>query len=196
VFFFAPGYHPAFKHIAPVRKALAAKGQRTVFNILGPLINPGRPAHVLLGSFSAAWVPKLAGALDALGTAAGIAVHGVIDSTRGIDELTTATTNRVRGFGRRRDIDGEWQAADFGLAQAKFSDLTGGDLTANLAIVDGLLAGRGPAGLADTIVLNAAVAKWIVGKVPSVREGLAPARELLLGGAVKKKIAATREFYA
>ena len=50
VFFFAPNYHPAFKHIGPVRKALAARGQRTVFNILGPLINPGRPAHVL--SFS------------------------------------------------------------------------------------------------------------------------------------------------
>ena len=49
VFFFAPNYHPAFKHIVPVRKALAAEGRRTVFNILGPLINPGRPAHVLLG---------------------------------------------------------------------------------------------------------------------------------------------------
>jgi anthranilate phosphoribosyltransferase len=49
--------------------------------------------------------------------------------------------------------------------------------------------------LVDTIVLNAAVAMWIVGKVPTAREGLAPARELLLGGAVKRKIAATREFY-
>src|SRR4051812_18220442 len=91
VFFFAPSYHPAFKNIAPVRKALAARGQRTVFNILGPLINPGRPAHVLLGSFSAAWVPKLASALDTLGSEAGIAAHGIIDGSRGIDELTTAT---------------------------------------------------------------------------------------------------------
>ena len=64
VFFFAPAYHPAFKHIAPVRKTLAARGQRTVFNILGPLINPGRPAHLLLGTFSAAWVPRLAQALE------------------------------------------------------------------------------------------------------------------------------------
>ena len=67
VFFFAPAFHPTFKHIVPVRKALAAKGQRTVFNILGPLINPGRPAHVLLGAFAEPWVRKLAGALDALG---------------------------------------------------------------------------------------------------------------------------------
>jgi anthranilate phosphoribosyltransferase len=195
VFFFAPAYHPTFKHIAPVRKALAARGQRTVFNILGPLINPGRPAHVLLGTFSAASVPKLAGALETLGARAGIAAHGVIDPERGIDELTTATTNRVRGFGARRDIDAEWQAGDFGLDRSPFSHLAGGDLPANLAIVDALLAGHAPAGLVDTILLNAAVGMWIVGRVSSVKEGLAPARELLLGGAVKSKIAATREFF-
>lgn len=195
VFFFAPAYHPTFKHIMPVRKALAARGQRTIFNILGPLINPGRPAHVLLGAFSAAWVPILADALDALGTRAGLAVHGVIDAGRGIDELTTATTNRVRGFGRQREVDGEWRADDFGLAAAPFADLAGGDLATNLALVEALLAGRAPAGLADTIVLNAAVALWIVGKVPTVRDGLALARDLLLGGVVQRKIAATREFY-
>lgn len=195
VFFFAPAYHPTFKHIAPVRKALAAKGQRTVFNILGPLINPGRPAHVLLGSFSAALVPKLAAALHELGATAGLAAHGMIAPERGIDELTTATPNRVRGFGRLSGVDGEWNAADFGLPVAPFSDLLGGDLATNTAIVEALLGGQGPAGLVDTIVLNAAVAMWIVGKVPTVREGVVPARELLLGGAVKKKIAATREFF-
>lgn len=195
VFFFAPAYHPAFKHIAPVRKTLAARGQRTVFNILGPLINPGRPAHLLLGTFSAAWVPRLAQALDALGAEAGIVGHGVIDETRGIDELTTATTNRVQGCGRLRSVSGEWQPGDFGLTRAPFADLVGGDVAANVARVDTILDGHGPAGLVDTIVLNAAVGMWIVGRVSSVREGLAPARELLLGGAVRQKIAAAREFY-
>ena len=194
-FFFAPAYHPAFKHIAPVRKALAARGQRTVFNILGPLINPGRPAHLLLGVFAEPWVEKLAAALDTLGAQTGVAAHGIIAPGRGIDELTTATANRVRGFGRLRDVDAQWRAGEFGLAPARFDDLVGGDLAANLAIVDALLAGRGPAGLVDTIVLNAAVAMWIVGKTPGVRDGLDSARELLLGGAVKMKIAATREFY-
>jgi anthranilate phosphoribosyltransferase len=195
VFFFAPAYHPAFKHIAPVRKALAAQGQRTVFNILGPLINPGRPAHVLLGVFSAAWVPKLARALDVLGAQAGIAAHGVIDVQRGIDEITTATTNLVCGFGRQRDVNGEWHATDFGLERSPFAELAGGDVTTNLALVDALLAGRAPRGLVDSIVLNAAIGMWIVGRVASVREGLEPARELLLGGAVQRKIAATREFF-
>jgi anthranilate phosphoribosyltransferase len=195
VFFFAPNYHPAFQHVAPVRKALAAQGRRTIFNSLGPLLNPGRPAHALVGVFSEAWVPKLADALGSVGMQAGLVGHGIIDADRGIDELTTATVNRVRGFGRLATIDGRWQAEDFGLRHAPFFELVGGDLAANLALVDALLDGRGPAGLADTIVLNAAVGLWICGRTAGVKEGLAPARELLLGGAVRKKITATREFY-
>jgi anthranilate phosphoribosyltransferase len=195
VFFFAPAYHPTFKHIASVRKMLAARGQRTVFNILGPLINPGRPAHVLLGVFAEAWVEKLAAALDALGLAAGLVAHGVIDATRGIDELTTATPNRVRGAGRLRTLDATWHARDHGFASAKFDDLRGGDVAENLAITEAILAGRGPAGLVDTIVLNAAAALWICGRRPTIAEGASEMRELLLGGAVRAKIAATREFY-
>jgi anthranilate phosphoribosyltransferase len=194
-FFFAPAYHPTFKHIGPVRKALAAKGQRTVFNILGPLINPGRPAHVILGVFSEAWVSKLADALDALGTTAGLAAHGVLGEGRGIDELTTATPNRVRGAGRLRGIDGMWDAREHGFSAASFDDLKGGDLAQNLAITEAILAGRGPAGLVDTIVFNVATAMWVCGRTASVADGVAHARELLLGGAVQAKIAATREFY-
>ena len=196
VFFFAPAYHPAFKHIGPVRRILAARGQRSVFNILGPLINPGRPAHVLLGVFSEAWVAKLATALDVLQTGSGLAAHGIIDPDRGIDELTTATPNRVCGFGRLRTLSAEWNAADFGLTVSPFTELQGGDLATNLELTRAVLAGRGPRGLVDTIALNAAVGMWIVGAQSSIRDGVEHARELLLGGAVAKKIAATREFYA
>ncbi|MDB6164959.1 MAG: trpD [Lacunisphaera sp.] len=194
-FFFAPNYHPAFKHIAPVRKALAARGQRTVFNILGPLINPGRPAHILLGVYARPLVDKLADALQALGQESGVVGHGVIDADRGIDELTSATVNHVRGVGQLRELDTKWWAEDFELPAGDFAGLKGGDLAANLAIVDAILAGRGPAVLVDTIVLNAAVAMFITGRTADISEGVKPARELLLGGAVRKKIAATREFY-
>lgn len=195
VFFFAPSFHPTFKHIAPVRKLLAAGGRRSVFNILGPLINPGRPAHVLLGSYSDVWVPRLAAALGELGAKAGIAVHGVIAVGKGIDELTTATVNRVCGFGRLAGVDTNWRAEDFGLETAPFDELRGGDLAENVAIVEAILDGRGPRGLVDTIVLNAAVGLWVTGKTDGVKAGLGPARDLLLGGAVRRKIAATREFY-
>lgn len=195
-FFFAPAYHPAFKRIAPVRKALAAEGRRSAFNVLGPLINPGRPARTLLGVSAPGLVDQLAPALDALGTEAALVVHGVIGPDRGIDELTTATENRVRGAGRCRGFEAVWKAADFGLPGAPFADLQGGDVATNRAIAEAILAGQGPAGLVDTIVLNAAVGLWLSGRVGEIREGIAPLRELLRSGAVARKAAATREFYA
>lgn len=194
-FFFAPAYHPAFKHIVPVRKELAAKGRRTVFNILGPTINPGRPAHTLMGVFAEVWVERMAEVLELLGTKAGIVAHGVIDEQRGIDEITTASANRVRGVGRLVDIDTRWSAADFGLAAANFDDLKGGDLATNLAIVEALVMGKAPSGLLDTIALNAGLGLWATGKVPSAQDGITLARELILDGTVKQKIQATREFY-
>jgi anthranilate phosphoribosyltransferase len=194
-FFFAPNYHPAFKHVGPARKLLAARGQRSVFNVLGPLMNPGRPAHILLGVYSLPLVEKLARTLDELGQEAGLVAHGIITPETGIDELTTATINQVNGVGRLRGVQARWRAEDFGLPTSRFADLQGGDVTANLATVEAILAGRGPAGLVDTIVLNSAVALHVAGRFATVQEGLAPARELLLGGAVAGKIKATKEFY-
>jgi len=71
VFLFAPNYHPAFKHVAPVRKELAAAGRRTVFNFIGPLVNPGRPAHALIGTFAERWVGTLADTMGKLEARAG-----------------------------------------------------------------------------------------------------------------------------
>lgn len=194
-FFFAPAYHPTFRHIAPARKLLAEEGRRSIFNILGPLINPGRPAHIMLGSFSERWVAVLAEVLDLLGTEAGLAAHCVLGPDRGIDEFTTAGGNRVRGIGRLRGVDGLWTPAELGLPLSPVEDLIGGDLQVNLAIVDALLDGRGPRGLVDTIVANTSLALWVCGRTVAPAEGVALAREQLLGGAVRERIARTREFF-
>lgn len=196
VFFFAPNFHPAFRHVAPVRRELAASGRRTVFNFLGPLINPGRPAYALVGTFSEPWAVTLADAMGKLDAKAGLAVAGMIDADHGIDELTTATVNRVRGFGRLASVDGHWQGKEFGFPLAPFSEIRGGDVPASMAIVSAILCGRGPRGLVDTIVFNTAVALWIVGRYAWIKEGVEPARQLLLGGAVKAKISDTRDFFS
>lgn len=194
-FFFAPAYHPTFKHIAPARKALAARGQRTIFNILGPLINPGRPAHVMLGVYSPGLVTKFATTLEVLSCAGGIVAHGVIREGHGIDEWTTATTNLVTGVGRFKGAAANWTPADFGMQPSPFSDLVGGDVATNVAITEAILAGRAPRGLMDTIVAVAAMGLWVAEREPSVASGVPRVRELLFGGAVAKKIADTREFY-
>ena len=196
VFFFAPAWHPAFKQVGPVRKTLASRGQRTVFNILGPLLNPGRPGHVLLGAASLPLVDKLAGAMDASKVGAGIAVHGIISEGKGIDELTTATVNRYRGAGRLRSLEGSWTAEEFGMKSSPFIHLIGGDVADNLEITERLLCGKAPQGLEDTVVLNAAVCLWMTGKVATIPDGLDLARNLLTGGAVRQKIADTQAFFS
>ena len=110
-------------------------------------------------------------------------VRGVMRGVERGQQIEVLPLVFARDAGGRREIDAEWRAGDFGLEQAPFSDLAGGDLAGNVAIVEAVLEGRGPRGLVDTIVLNAAVAMWIVGRTNSVREGLAPARELLLAQA-------------
>jgi anthranilate phosphoribosyltransferase len=196
VFFFAPCCHPSFRLIAAVRKALAARGELTVFNILGPLLNPGRPAHVVLGAATPAMADKLADALQVLEIPAGLVVHGIIAPGRGIDELTTATVNLVRGAGRLRHVREEWTPQALGFTQSAFESVAGGDVETNLAIARALAGGGGPGGLADTIALNSAVALWVAGARPDVGGSIAEARELLLGGAVREKMERTLEFYS
>lgn len=195
-FMFAPAFHPAFKEIMPVRQELAAKGQRTVFNILGPLINPAGPAHQLLGVYSDAVVDMLAGTLHALGLKSGIVAHSKLPDGRGMDELSVVGGNHVRGFGELASLGGVWSPARFGLRVADVSELLGGELEDNLRILDDLLEGKAPQGLEDTIALNIAAALLIVGKSPSVEEGLSVARDVILGGALKAKLSDTKEFYA
>lgn len=194
-FFFAPGFHPAFKAIMPVRQALAKRGQRTIFNILGPLINPGRPAHQLLGVFAEPWMPVMASALDAMELKNGYIAHCRLEDGRGMDELSCAGRNRVLGFGKSRAGDDEWAPDRFGLAKADLTDLAGGDLERNVALFHQVIEGTAPAGLMDSIFLNAGVGFYTVGHVKTIEEGVEFARELLRSGAVKAHVDKTVEFY-
>ncbi len=195
VFLFAPAFHPAFKEIGPVRKELAERGRRSIFNILGPLINPARPAHQLLGVFDESIVPVMADALHRLGLTAGLVVHGALGNGRGIDELTVVTDNTTAGFGRLVDHPNRIAAADAGLPKAPFEHLMGGDLQENLALLDRVLDGTAPSGLIDTIVLNGATGLFVAGRVESIRDGVELAREQLLGGGVKDLLERTKAFY-
>ncbi|TVP77000.1 MAG: anthranilate phosphoribosyltransferase, partial [Puniceicoccaceae bacterium] len=140
-FFFAPAYHPAFKEIMPVRKALAASGRRSIFNLLGPLINPGRPAHQLLGVFSNDWVKPLAETLGALGLESGLVVHGRPSESQALDELSCVGHNQVAGFGRLAAIQAMPTLAELGLSACNLEVLQGGDVDQNLLIMQALMDG-------------------------------------------------------
>lgn len=196
VFFFAPAFHPAFKEIMPVRQELAQEGRRTIFNILGPMINPGSPAHQLTGVFSGDWVDPLAEAFHTLGLKNGMTVHTVLDDTRGMDELACCGSPKTAGFGNSWEEDVDWSWDSLGLTPSSEKDLKGGDLEFNLNLLNELFAGKAPKGLEDTVALNAGVAFSIVGKVDSIKAGIELARSQMLGGAAASHIRSIRDYYA
>ena len=197
-FFFAPAFHPAFKEIMPVRRALAEAGRRTVFNLLGPLINPGRPVYQLLGVFSEQWAQPLADALGALGLKSGLVVHSRASSGEALDELSCAGENYLAGFGKLADAAKTLKSSDVGLAECPFSDLKGGDVAQNLSVMHALLKGSVdgvPVGLRNSVLLNAGIALWIAGKASEMAAGVTLAEELLQSGRVEAWLKRVRSFY-
>ncbi|CAI8304845.1 MAG: Anthranilate phosphoribosyltransferase [Opitutia bacterium UBA7350] len=199
-FFFAPAFHPAFKSIMPVRKELAGQGVRTIFNLLGPLINPGQPAHQLMGVFSGQWVVPLSEALAALGLQSGLVVNGTPEVGRALDELSCAGSNAVAGLGRLSTVRGALNACDGGLMNCEFADLQGGDVADNLRLLEGLLglanAAMVPDGLRDTVLLNAGAALWVAGRAHDLKEGVVQAKNIIESGAVGEWLERARNFYA
>lgn len=194
-FFFAPAFHPAFKEIMPVRKELAAEGKRSIFNILGPLINPAMPAYQLLGVFHPDWVGSLARALHELGLKRGLAVCCELSGGGYMDELTTAGRNQIAGFGGLAGTAAGWEAVDAGFTAVDPASLQGGTAVENLILLEDILSGKGRPGLVDSLCLNAAAAFQIMERVNTLGEGCALAREILLGGALRDWLTRARAFY-
>ena len=185
-FLFAQSFHPAFKEIAPARKALAEEGsQSLLFNLIGPLMNPARPGAQLLGVFNTHWVAPMARALDRLGYARGLVVHSRITDARGMDELTCCGANFAQGCGALGSVDGIPDIQDLGLAPAPVSELIGGSPQENLRTLDALMDGKAARGLTDTLLLNAGAGIWTAGQAPDLRAGIEKARATLQGGTFK-----------
>ena len=177
-FMFAPKFHPAMKWVAPVRRAV---GVRTVFNILGPLLNPAGAKRMMLGVYSPDLLELYGNTVHALG-----AEHALIVHCCGLDELAPlgvadAVEVTPDGGVRRLKID---CVGDMGLEKCTIPDLAGGSCEDNARILRGVFAGgdgaKGP--VADTIALNAGAGLYVTGLASSIKEGLAKAREALRGG--------------
>jgi anthranilate phosphoribosyltransferase len=190
-FIFAPIYHPAFKAIAPVRRLLAAEGIPTVFNLLGPLLNPARPPHQLVGIFDRTLLPKYAETLQALGRQRAWAVHG-----DGMDELATTGPSEVHDVTPSGVRFFEVNACDLGLAPAWLDDLRGSDCAGNAEILVSILDGSNRGPQRDIVALNAAAGFVVAGLSPDLSSGLALAREQLDSGAALAKLHALRNFQA
>ena len=161
-FLFAPLYHPAFKAVAPVRKALAEEGSATIFNLFGPLLNPARPDFQLAGVFDRKLLPLYAETFRLLGRKRGWAVHG----SGGLDEVSTLGPSEVHAVedGAMRRFSIRPEALGMGLAEIE--DLRGGDARKNAELLEEILLGRERGPKRDIVVLNAACALVVAGTFP------------------------------
>jgi anthranilate phosphoribosyltransferase len=179
-FLFAPAMHPAMKHAQPVRRALKT---RTVFNLLGPLVNPARAQAQLIGAPSPEAAQLMAEALAELGTRRSFVVHG----HDGLDEVTTTAATdvyEVTGKGVEKQL---WKPSDFGVRMAQLDSLKGGDSSCNAQIILGLLRGSsGPC--RDIVLVNAAAGLLAAGLAPDLRSGTELAARSIDSGAALGKL--------
>ncbi len=195
-FLFAPLYHPAFKAIVPVRKQLAEEGVRTVFNLIGPLLNPVQPDYQLVGVFDAALTAPFAEILGRLGRKAAWAVHGSAPGGLGVDELSLSGTTAVSAWDGDSVVDQTIDPRELGLEFAGLDSLRGGGPQENAAILRAVLDGseRGPR--RDIVCLNAAAAFAVCGLADDLAGGLELARAVIDDGRAIGKLEALREFCA
>lgn len=171
-FLFAPGWHPALVGLAPLRRSL---GVRTVFNLLGPLVNPLCPDAQVLGVARPELLEPMAEALCRLGLERAVVVHGHggLDeaSLSGVNELLLVEGGEIRG--ERLD------PAALGLTPAPLAALAGGDLPTNARLLEAVLRGQGPTAHTEVVALNTALVLWAARRCDDLSEGLALARTSL-----------------
>lgn len=173
-FLYAVKHHPAMRHAIGPRREL---GQRTIFNLLGPLTNPAGATHQLIGVYDAALTEPLARVLGELGSQAALVVYGA----DGLDELSTTGVNRVSHLVQGQVTTFALDPAGLGLPRATLDDLLGGDAQENAQITRAILSGQAQGPRRDIVLLNAAAALSLESR--DWAAGLAAARAAIDSGA-------------
>jgi anthranilate phosphoribosyltransferase len=179
-FLFAQNYHISMKYVAPVRKEL---GIRTIFNILGPLVNPAGANMELLGVYDAEMVEPMAQVLSNLGVKNALVVYG----EDGLDEISASAPTRVCEVRNGNFSSYAITPEQFGLTRCRKSDLTGGSPEENARITRDILAGE-PGPKRDAVLLNSAAALYIARPELSIADALAVARETIDSGKAARQL--------
>lgn len=179
-FFFAQKYHTSMKYVGAIRKEL---GFRTVFNILGPLTNPGKPTYMLLGVYDEYLVEPLAKVLMDLGVKSGLVVYGMDK----LDEISLSSETKVCDFKDGRYKTYTIAPEDFGFERCTKAELVGGTPEENAQITLNILKGEHSA-RRNTVLLNAGAALYAAERADSIADGIKLAAELIDSGAALKTL--------
>lgn len=183
-FLFAPKYHPAMKHVMVARKEL---GIRTIFNILGPLANPGSVKNQVLGVFDPHLTEVLAEVLQDLGLSHALVVHGV----DGLDEISISAETKVTELKQGKIQTYYLKPEDFDLPRGSMEEVRGGSPEENSVMMMELLRGKKNT-LRNMVLMNSAAAIYVGGKAGSMMEGLGTAQRVLDNGQALAKLEALR----
>jgi len=185
-FLFAQRLHPAMKNVAPVRQEL---GVRTIFNVLGPLTNPARATHQIMGVYSRELVEPMCRVLKNLGLKRALVVHG----NDGLDEITTTDKTFVSEFNGQEIMSYDINPDELGIALASIDDLLGGDALENAAIVLNILKGE-PGPRRNIVVVNCAYALYTSGAVDNLLQGMRMAEHAIDSNRALQKLEELKEF--
>ncbi|WP_082627260.1 anthranilate phosphoribosyltransferase [Colwellia sp. TT2012] len=173
-FLYAPAYHSGFKYAAPVRKAMAI---RTIFNILGPLVNPAHPNIMLLGVYTPALLMPMAKALQLTGVKRAFVVHG-----SGLDEIALHGNTQVVEIKNDKLIERTIKPQDFGLKNYPLAEIKGGTPNENAKIIKDILSGQGQAAHNAAVIINCAALLYLHNKADSLSQAAQLASEVLASG--------------
>jgi len=195
-FLFAPQYHKTFKAIQPVREHLAKQGKRTIFNLLGPLVNPARPNTQIIGVNDPALTELYAEVLHLMKLKRAIVVHGYgPDKKPCLDELSTLGITKITQLHSNGNVETfEIDATSFHLRKSTLADLRGGDPAANARIIRHLLGGEDDSLRRDFLLFNASAGFVLGGQAKDLDEGVQRAQEVLSSGAALQCLDAYCEF--
>jgi len=173
-FLYAPAYHSGFKHAAPVRKAM---GIRTLFNILGPLVNPAKPNIMLLGVYTPELLMPIAQALQLTGVTRAFVVHG-----SGLDEIALHGTTQVVEIKTGELVERSISPSDFGLDSYSLEDIKGGTPQENAEIIKAILSGQGQSAHNAAVIINCAALLYLHDKAATLEEAATLATKTLASG--------------
>ncbi|AWL11720.1 Anthranilate phosphoribosyltransferase [Saliniradius amylolyticus] len=173
-FLFAPNYHAGIRHAMPVRQALKT---RTLFNLLGPLANPARPSHMLVGVYLPELVRPFAETLKLLGYTKALVVHG-----SGLDEFALHGPSQVAELDQGEIREYQLSPADFGLTESPISAIKGGEPEENKTLIEALLNGQGQPAHETAVAINTGALLKLLGLAETFKHGAEQALAVIRSG--------------
>jgi len=193
-FIFARQFHPAFRILAEIRERLARQKTRTIFNLLGPLLNPARPTRQMIGVFAPGLINIFADVLRQLGRERAWVVYGLTNEGTGMDDISVSGVTTIADLARTKISSAVLDTRWLNVPESPLAEVRGGSAESNAATLTGILSGEVQGAKRDLAIVNAAGGFVVAGLVSEMNEGIALAREQLDSGRALAKLRALQDF--